>query len=329
MLVSDESVVAEDEAISVSVSHADPPSDPSVSKSGSSSSRNLGAAFLPGDGSSGVQTLSQPTFAPPRTNRLVFVGAGIGVVAAGAAFLLFGSRAPDPAVHESAPSAEQAAKTGSNPAPKADDNAHEHPVGVNIENLPPDPAAAAAAAAKARDPSAPPPSAATPEQLARDIAAMRVEQKAPEPRPVDPKAAEPKATDPKPEGTAKVTLTEEQERDRVAAIAKGVSLDGEENTPSEPAPATSSDFDKAAAQTAMSRAMNMVGMCRRPGGDAGPGRVVVILANTGKPQSVVVQGKLSGTPVGECIAGQFRNVKVPTFTGAPMTLSKSFIIPAE
>jgi len=52
--------------------------------------------------------------------------------------------------------------------------------------------------------------------------------------------------------------------------------------------------------------MNMVGMCRRPGGDSGPGRVVVTLATTGKPQSVIVQGKLSGTPVGECITGQFR-----------------------
>jgi len=212
MLVSDESVVSEDEAIQRQRESRRPAERSQRLEIRVVIVAQPGRGVPPGGTArAGVQTLSQPTFAPPRTNRLVLVGAGIGVVAAGAAFLFFGSRAPEPAVHESTPSAAQAEKTGANRVPKADDDTPEHPVGVKIENLPTDPAAAAAAAAKARDPSAPPPSAATPEQLARDIAAMRVEQKSTEPKPVDPKAVDPKPADSKPEGTAKVTLTDEQE----------------------------------------------------------------------------------------------------------------------
>ena len=51
------------------------------------------------------------------------------------------------------------------------------------------------------------------------------------------------------------------------------------------------------------------------------------LATSGSPQSVVVEGDLAGTTVGNCVAGQFRTVKVRPFTGSAVTLVKSFVIP--
>jgi hypothetical protein len=52
----------------------------------------------------------------------------------------------------------------------------------------------------------------------------------------------------------------------------------------------------------------------------------VTLSSSGTPQSVTIQGKLSGTPVGECVAAQFRNVRIPPFTGKPVTVAKAFVI---
>ncbi|HEX4478955.1 MAG TPA: serine/threonine-protein kinase, partial [Polyangiaceae bacterium] len=84
LLVSDEPIVAAEEPVSVSVTEADSVSQPSVSTSAA-----LGAAFLPGDGSSGVQTLSQPSEAPARNSRFLLVGGAMGVVVAVAILLFF------------------------------------------------------------------------------------------------------------------------------------------------------------------------------------------------------------------------------------------------
>ena len=71
----------------------------------------------------------------------------------------------------------------------------------------------------------------------------------------------------------------------------------------------------------------MVGFCHRPGSDAGPGRALVTFGPNGHVQNVVIQGKLGSSPVGECVANQFRNLKVPPFAGNAVTVAKSFIIP--
>jgi serine/threonine protein kinase len=110
-LVSDDPVLADDEAVSVSVSDADALSNPSFASQPSSSSRGLGAAFLPGDGSSGVQTLSQPSGPPPRSNKFLLIGTALGVVIAGGGFLALGLRAPQPQVKEAGPMAASSSST--------------------------------------------------------------------------------------------------------------------------------------------------------------------------------------------------------------------------
>jgi serine/threonine protein kinase len=308
-LVSDESVLSDDDAVSVSVSGADPASDPSVSQS----SRSLGAAFLPGDGSSGVQTLSQPSGPAPHANRFLLVGTALGVVLSGAAFLLLSlhrttSDAKETVSAASSAEVKPAAKRTSAFSDLPRDEEH----GLSIDSLPEDQAAAASAAAgRAKEPGAPAPSKPGGERLSQDIAALRPE----------PKAGE----------TTHVTLTEEQEKDRVSSIANGVNLD-DRGTPQHEAPpahtdTVGGDIDRNTLSAALGRAANMVGMCHRPGGDSGPGRAVVTFGTNGRVQNVVLQGKLASSPVAECIANQFRNLKVPPFSGNAVTVSKGFVLP--
>jgi serine/threonine-protein kinase len=302
-LVSDDPVLADEEAVSVSVSDADALSNPSfASQPSSSSSRGLGAAFLPGDGSSGVQTLSQPSGPPPRSNKFLLLGTALGIVIAGGGFLALGLRTPQPQVKEAGP----VAATSSAPKPAwpaaAPDKGGTAPQMVNglpIDSLPEDPGAGGRPGFLPPRPGAP---ARTPEQLQRDIEALRVP--------------------PKTNDVAKVTLTEE---DRVSDMARSVKLD--DKSESAPAQATNSgsDFDRGAAQTALGRAASMVAMCHRPGGDSGPGKVLVTFGPNGRAQNVTVQG-ISG-PVADCVATQFRNAKIAPFTGDPVTVGKGFVIP--
>lgn len=315
-LVSDEPMLLDEEAVSVSVSGAEPPSDPSVSRS--SASGSLGAAFLPSDGSSGVQTLSQPSEAPRRANRFLLIGAAIGIVLSGAVFLLMGGlRPPQPEVHEGG----RASGGASASTPVRRKVANSGPVrqeehGLSIDSLQEDPAGAATGEHPRRGPegtTAPvvvAPAEPTNEQLANDMAAIRQE---------------------KPAEVTRLTLSEDQERDRVAAVANAVSLDERGSSPTRPPPphaaVAGGEFDKGAAQAALTRASGMVGMCRRPGGLTGAGKAVVTIGSNGRAQSVSVQGKLANTPIGECVASQFRTVKVPPFDGEPVTVSKGFVIP--
>jgi hypothetical protein len=127
---------------------------------------------------------------------------------------------------------------------------------------------------------------------------------------------------PKGSDVTKVTLSEE---DRVAEMAKGVKLDDRAESPTLRPSGSGGEFDRAAAQSALGRAASMVGMCHRPGGDSGPGKVLVTFGPNGRAQNVTVQG-ISG-PVADCVANQFRNTKVAPFTGDPVTVGKGFVIP--
>jgi eukaryotic-like serine/threonine-protein kinase len=300
-LVSDDPVLADDEAVSVSVSDADALSNPSFASQPSSSSRGLGAAFLPGDGSSGVQTLSQPSGPPPRSNKFLLIGTALGIVIAGGGFLALGLRAPEPQVKEAGPIAAGSAPKPAWPAaaPNQGAAAPQPANGLSIDSLPEDPGAGGRPGFGfvPRRPDSP----KTPEQLQRDMEALRV----------------PKSGD-----VAKVTLTEE---DRVSELAKSVKLDDKTESSGAHAPSSGSDFDRAAAQAALGRAAGMVGMCHRPGGDSGPGKVLVTFGPNGRAQNVTVQG-ISG-PVADCVATQFRNTKIAPFSGDPVTVGKGFVIP--
>jgi hypothetical protein len=283
------------------VSDADAVSNPSFASQSNSSSRNLGAAFLPGDGSSGVQTLSQPSGPPPRSNKFLLLGTALGVVIAGGGFLAFGLRAPEPQVKEAGPVAANST-TAPKPAwPAAAPDKGTGPAqaanGLPIDSLPPDDPAAPGRPMPMPRQQAPRPG----EQLQHDMEAIKV----------------PKSGD-----STKITLAEE---DRVTDMARSVKLDDRNDPAPERATSSGGDFDRSAASSALGRVASMVAMCHRPGGDSGPGKVLVTFAPSGRAQNVTVQG-ISG-PVGDCVANQFRNVKVAPFSGDAVTVGKGFVIP--
>lgn len=85
-------------------------------------------------------------------------------------------------------------------------------------------------------------------------------------------------------------------------------------------------FDKSAAAAALGSVD--VKQCSLPGGLHGPGHVTVTFDLSGSVSaSVVDQGPFPGTTVGACVARLYRNVSVPPFSGAPVRVGKSFIVP--
>jgi hypothetical protein len=127
----------------------------------------------------------------------------------------------------------------------------------------------------------------------------------------------------RPEGDkTKIVL---EENDPVSDVADSVTL--REESRRAQAAAQAGGIDRSAAGSALARAANMTGLCRRVGGETGSGRVLVTIAPSGAVTGVSVQPPFAGTAVGNCVASQFQRVSVPSFSGDPVVLSKSFTIP--
>jgi hypothetical protein len=94
-----------------------------------------------------------------------------------------------------------------------------------------------------------------------------------------------------------------------------------------PPAAEGAEFNRGAATSALGAAAGAAKGCKKPDGPTGSGRVKVTFAPSGNVTSAVVDGPpFAGTPVGGCVASAFRSARVPPFTGAPVTVSKSFNI---
>jgi len=84
-------------------------------------------------------------------------------------------------------------------------------------------------------------------------------------------------------------------------------------------------FNRGAAAAAL--AAVSVASCKKPDGPSGDGHVLVTFGPSGSVDSAVVdRGSMVGTPTGGCIAGKFRAVRVPAFSGGPMRVGKSFTL---
>jgi hypothetical protein len=85
-------------------------------------------------------------------------------------------------------------------------------------------------------------------------------------------------------------------------------------------------FDKNAAKSALSAASEAASSCGA-GGAAGKGKIQVTFAPSGKVSDAqLVEGPFEGTTAGKCALRQFKAAKVPAFSGAPITVAKSFKI---
>jgi hypothetical protein len=129
-------------------------------------------------------------------------------------------------------------------------------------------------------------------------------------------AAKPPAEKGADKGTAKVVLAEEP--------SGADNADPGEKAEEPPKP----PFDTGAAKVALAAASSSAASCKKEDGPTGTGKVQVTFSSTGRATSAnVIEGPFGGTPVGGCVAKIFRAAKVPAFSGDPVTVSKSFIIP--
>ncbi len=118
-------------------------------------------------------------------------------------------------------------------------------------------------------------------------------------------AADPKKTDPKKEEPKKEEPKKEEPKDQ----------GGSGDTP----------FDRGAASAALSSAAGGAKGCKK-GDLTGSTKVQVTFAPSGKATQATVGPPFAGTPTGSCIAGLFRGLSVPKFSGPAMTVSKTVSI---
>jgi hypothetical protein len=98
-----------------------------------------------------------------------------------------------------------------------------------------------------------------------------------------------------------------------------------EKQPSAPPQLTAAfAFDKTAAKSALNDAAQAAASCGA-GGAPAKGKVQVTFAPTGKVSDAqLVEGPFAGTTAGKCALRTFKAAKVPAFSGAPITVAKSF-----
>jgi len=87
---------------------------------------------------------------------------------------------------------------------------------------------------------------------------------------------------------------------------------------------TKAEFDKAAAKSALNAAAAQAAGCGQ-GGAPGKGKIQVTFATSGKVSNAqLVEGPFGGTAAGKCALRHFKAAKVPAFSGAAVTVAKSF-----
>lgn len=92
-----------------------------------------------------------------------------------------------------------------------------------------------------------------------------------------------------------------------------------------PKPAPGPTFDREAAAKAL-RDVDLV-KCKAPGGPRGEGHAVITFNPDGAVSDVKIdRGPYVGTPVAPCIAKQYKTARVPSFSGDPVTVGKTFRI---
>jgi hypothetical protein len=94
--------------------------------------------------------------------------------------------------------------------------------------------------------------------------------------------------------------------------------------PASPSPAPTAPFDRDAAAAGLKAAASSAKGCKTPNGPSGAGTVTVVFAPSGVVKSAAVRQPFAGTPTGTCIMGAFQGVRVPSFAGPEVAVSKSF-----
>lgn len=237
-----------------------------------------------------MDSMTLPSHTPSARRWLpIFVAATAGLALAGAGIWFFGGSQGTPTVNAATPPQAPTSLT----APPSEAPASDAPAADSLAN----------AAQLPAEPSEPAP-AAVAEQPAPDSAAPSAEATPPEPAPA---AGEPAVSPPKSTGAKDKTPVKKPPPRAVASAASAKAA-----------------FDKGAAKTALNTAASQAAGCGA-GGAPGKGKIQVTFAPSGKVSDAqLVEGPFGATAAGKCALRHFRAAKVPAFSGAPVTVAKSF-----
>ena len=83
-------------------------------------------------------------------------------------------------------------------------------------------------------------------------------------------------------------------------------------------------FSKSTATRALGVSGQNLSSCKTPGGARGTGKVTVTFSPDGVVRRALIQGSLSGTPAGGCVARVFRKTRIEPFAGEPQVIVKGF-----
>ena len=94
-----------------------------------------------------------------------------------------------------------------------------------------------------------------------------------------------------------------------------------------PPAAEGTEFDRAAARSALAGAAAQASSCRKDGDPSGTATLTIIFAPSGRVTSAQIQGPpFAGTPTGGCIANTMRHATVPAFSGEHVTVTKQIVV---
>ncbi len=85
-------------------------------------------------------------------------------------------------------------------------------------------------------------------------------------------------------------------------------------------------FDRGGAARVLAGAASSARSCVDENGPTGQGRALVTFSPTGSVTRVSIDAPFAGTPVGTCVLGRFRSLRLAPFAGGEVTVSKSFVI---
>jgi hypothetical protein len=106
----------------------------------------------------------------------------------------------------------------------------------------------------------------------------------------------------------------------MAAATQGTPSKGAESADSKPA---GGEFDKDAAASALDRAIGGASSCIEEGARV-PGSVTVTFGPSGKVTQATLNRDMSDSQMEKCVVAAFRRASVPAFSGAPVSVTKTF-----
>jgi eukaryotic-like serine/threonine-protein kinase len=123
---------------------------------------------------------------------------------------------------------------------------------------------------------------------------------------------------------------DQQVAEAAAAARKGGIAQSERNSGGndKPAQAPAAGIDRSAAKAALASAASAARACRSQGPPPTPeGHAAVTFTPRGSVSAVSISQNYLGTAIGNCIVANFRNARVPPFSGDPVTINASFQMP--